>query len=262
VFPLFAFVGILLKIYALSKMSPNVYLSLLVYISYFYLLHDNAQIRIGAAMTFVLFALYVYYYLNYSVRYYVLFIMIALMFHLSVVIFFVIPIFISRRFGLYTKEIFLCMLLSLVIITCHLIGYSILEQVVSSLNYSSVESEKIDAYIAGTQSVSLYNVIVKLLPTYIILIIYLLFSKRINSLFPEVSVYARLLCFGALFFSLLAPFQIVAYRVFDLFYFFSIILVPAVSLCFRSTLARYVFVLLFSLIYFVYVHFIIDFSPI
>lgn len=262
VFPLFASVGVLLKIYALSKMSPNVYLSLLVYISYFYLLHDNAQVRIGAAMTFVLFALYVYYYLNFSVRYYFLFILMAMMFHLSVVVFFIIPILISRRFGLYTKYVFMYMLLSLMIIACHLAGYSIMEQVVSSLNHSSFESEKIHSYVADTQSVNLYNAVVKLMPTYIILLIYLVFSKRINVLFPEASVYARLLCFGALLFSLLAPFQIVAYRVFDLFYFFSIILVPAVSLCFRSTLARYVFVLLFSLIYFVYVHFVIDFSPI
>jgi hypothetical protein len=262
VFPLFASVGILLKIYVLNKMSPNIYLSILVYISYFYLLHDNAQIRIGAAMTFVLFALYVYYYLNFSVRYYFVFVLMAMMFHFSVVIFFVIPFLISRRFGLYTKEIFSCILLSLVIIACHLAGYSILEQVVSSLSYSSTESEKINAYVANTQSVNLYNATVKLFPTYLVMFFYLAFAKRINELFPEASVYARLLCLGALFFSLLAPFQIIAYRVFDLFYFFSIIFIPAVSLCFRSALARYVLVLSFSLVYFIYVHFIIDFSPI
>lgn len=262
VFPLFAMVGVLFKIYALKNISPNVYLSLLVYISYFYILHDNAQVRIGAAMTFILLAFYFYYHLALSVRYYIFFVFVAMMFHLSVVIFFIIPLFISRRFGLYVRWVFLCMLFSMMIIVLHLSGYSILQLVLSNLSYSYFESEKIDAYVANAQGVGIYNAVVKLIPVYVVLLMYLIFSRKINYHFSQASVYARLLCFGALFFSLLAPLQIVAYRVFDLFYFFSIVFVPAVSFCFRSALARFMFVFLFSTIYFVYVHFVIDFSPI
>ena len=262
VFPIFAVLGVLLKIYVLKRVTPNVYLSILVYLSYFYLLHDNAQVRIGAAMTFILLAFYLYYHLFISIRYYLFFVFVAMNFHLSVFIFLFIPMLISRRFGYHVLFVFMCMLISMVIVILHLSGYSMLQLALSNISYSHVESEKIEAYVANAQGVGVYNAFVKLLPVYFVLLIYVIFPKKINYYFPQASVYARLLCFGALFFSLLAPLQIVAYRVFDLFYFFAIVFVPAVSFCFSSALARFLFVFFFSTIYFVYVHFVIDFSPI
>lgn len=261
IFPIFALIGILLKIYVLNRMSPNIYLSLLVYLSYFYLLHDNAQIRIGAAMTFVLLAFYFYYYLNSKLIIYLLFVLIGLMFHISVIVFAFIPMVISRGRGLHVQFVFMATVSSFMLVVAHLLGYSVLDIAMKHLTEGVLESDKYGAYVENAQSVGLYSAVVKLVPAYMIILLYLIFSKRIIRLFPEASVYARVLCVGTIAFSLLAPFQTVAYRIFDLFYFFSILLIPIVALSFRMQIERYIFVFCLSVIYFVYVHFVIDFVP-
>lgn len=261
IFPIFASIGVLLKIYILNRMSPNIYLSLLVYLSYFYILHDNAQIRIGAAMTFVLLAVYFYYYLNSMLRIYLLFVLIGLMFHISVIVFAFIPMVISRGRGLHTQFVFMATVSSFVLMVAHLLGYSALDIAMAHFTVDILESDKYSSYVENAQSVGLYNAVVKLVPAYLIILLYLIFSKRIIRLFPEASVYVRILCLGTVVFSLLAPFQTIAYRIFDLFYFFSILLIPIVALSFRIQIERYVFVFCLSVIYFVYVHFVIDFVP-
>jgi hypothetical protein len=56
-FIFYALIGVVIKIYALTKLSTNIFVSILIYISYYFSLHEMTQIRIGAACTFFLLAL-------------------------------------------------------------------------------------------------------------------------------------------------------------------------------------------------------------
>jgi hypothetical protein len=56
-FIFYALIGVVIKIYALAKLSTNIFVSILIYISYYFSLHEMTQIRIGAACTFFLLSL-------------------------------------------------------------------------------------------------------------------------------------------------------------------------------------------------------------
>jgi hypothetical protein len=57
-FLIYAVFGFALKFIAINLLSDNINITLLVYLSFFYILHDFIQIRIGAAISFVLFSIY------------------------------------------------------------------------------------------------------------------------------------------------------------------------------------------------------------
>lgn len=53
-FAIYAFIGVAAKLTAIVKLSPHIFLSLLVYFSYSFILHEMTQIRAGVALGFVL----------------------------------------------------------------------------------------------------------------------------------------------------------------------------------------------------------------
>lgn len=56
-FAIYAILGILFKLYTINRITPLLFLSILIYLSNFYILHDFTQIRAGASASMFLFAL-------------------------------------------------------------------------------------------------------------------------------------------------------------------------------------------------------------
>lgn len=56
-FSIYAILGILFKLYTINRITPLFFLSILIYLSNFYILHDFTQIRAGASSALFLFAL-------------------------------------------------------------------------------------------------------------------------------------------------------------------------------------------------------------
>jgi hypothetical protein len=56
-FVVFAILGVLLKLYAIKKISPFPVLSVLVYICFYFILHEMTQIRVGVATAIFLIAI-------------------------------------------------------------------------------------------------------------------------------------------------------------------------------------------------------------
>ncbi|WP_294319016.1 EpsG family protein [uncultured Chryseobacterium sp.] len=56
-FFIYAIIGLVLKLYCIYKFSTNIILSLIIYLSYLYIVQDLTAIRIGAATSFVLLSL-------------------------------------------------------------------------------------------------------------------------------------------------------------------------------------------------------------
>lgn len=80
----YAVMGVSTKLVGIRKISSFFYLSVLVYLSHYYLLHELTQIRVGVATGFFLIALY--YLFERKANYYFFFIVCAAFFHYSAVI--------------------------------------------------------------------------------------------------------------------------------------------------------------------------------
>lgn len=81
IFLLYAFLSIPAKLYAIKKLSPIIFLPLLIYISNIYILHDLTQIRAAVASGFFLISIY---YLSLGKKIYAFgFILVSFFFHYS-----------------------------------------------------------------------------------------------------------------------------------------------------------------------------------
>lgn len=85
-FLIYAIFGVLLKTYAIKKITHFEFLSLLLYISYYFSLHELTQIRVGASCTFFLLSLPFLYHRNAKIFFPL--ITIAFLFHFSAIILF------------------------------------------------------------------------------------------------------------------------------------------------------------------------------
>lgn len=84
-FILFAFLGVFFKVIVIKKYSDNVFLSILVYISLFFILHEMTQIRAGISIAVVYLAINDI--VNRNLRNFILKLVIAAFFHYSALIF-------------------------------------------------------------------------------------------------------------------------------------------------------------------------------
>lgn len=99
-FLLYAMVGVIFKIFAIKKISDYWLLSTVIYVSYSFTLHDMTQIRVGAAIGFLLLAIPSLYERNFLQ--FVALITLATLFHYSaaimVILWFIKPLKINRWF--------------------------------------------------------------------------------------------------------------------------------------------------------------------
>ena len=86
VFVIYAFIGVFLHLYAIKRLTSLWFLSLLVYLSSFYLLHGMNQIRVGVSAGFFLLALH--HLQERDKRRYVMCAILATLFHYTSVILF------------------------------------------------------------------------------------------------------------------------------------------------------------------------------
>jgi hypothetical protein len=84
-FVIYAIIGVSLKTYAIRKLTPLFFLSLLIYISNYFILHEMIQIRVGVATAFILLSIVQLY--DRSIRNFVVLICCATLFHYSSIIF-------------------------------------------------------------------------------------------------------------------------------------------------------------------------------
>ena len=105
-FAVYAIINISIKGRWIFKMSPFPILTLFIYISYIYILHDLIQIRVGAALAFGLISLY--YYCNDKKWIAVIMIGFATFFHYSSILLALIFLFSNKPLTLKWKIILYC----------------------------------------------------------------------------------------------------------------------------------------------------------
>ncbi len=93
---IYAFISVGVKLYAIKVLSPNIWISLMVYFSYFFVLHDMIQIRAAVASGICLLS--IKYIVERNLKVFIILMVIAILFHNSAIIY--IPFWF-----LYTKKI-------------------------------------------------------------------------------------------------------------------------------------------------------------
>lgn len=248
VFLIYAILGVTLKLIAIQQLSKLVFLSLLIYISYFFLLHELTQIRVGVASALLLLCIKPLY--DRNLKKFLLFVLLATLFHLSAIIilffWFLNPFKINR--------IFYSTLIPIAYCACFA-NINILHFI-----YIPFFQDKLLYYIQTIDNQEI-NILNFLYLTRCMLFYYLIYYVHFLSLHNKyaillVKLYAiSLFCF--LFFSFV---PIIAFRISELIGVVEIILLPLIYYTLRpkclSKLIVGFFVLLLSSIYIFHVQLI------
>ena len=110
----YAFSAVSLKIYAVNRLSINPYLTILFYFSYYFLIHEMTQIRIGLASAIFLISLIPF--LKGKRITFVCLILLATLFHYSAIFFLLLLLFNTTRFNknLYFFALALAIVLAII----------------------------------------------------------------------------------------------------------------------------------------------------
>ncbi|MEG4931347.1 EpsG family protein [Microcoleus sp. F10-B2] len=214
----YAFLGVLIKMWAISKISENFWLAFLTYFSYFFFLHEFTQIRAGVASGLVLLSLYWVYHRN--LRMFLVIIAIASVFHFSALV--ALPIYLLRNnFNLYIK------IMIAIAIPLGLLFRGI------NFNFalvlpSELIASKIEVYTKLSESADLRLNIFNLfyLVKYVLLYLLLIFSDRIARRAKYFPLMLQMYALSMFFYIALSFNTAFAMRISEIFGVVEVVLIP------------------------------------
>jgi hypothetical protein len=223
-FFIYAIIGVIFKIIAINIFSHEIRQSLLVYISFFYILHDFIQIRIGAAASFILFAIYFKTQKKYIwclVAY-----LLSIYFHYSAIAYGVILFFDTRRINVHFYFTFIVVSYIISMIDINILS------IFSRLDLG-VLSEKIILYSRSTKylrgSVITMPKLIRLLFAFIIFLKINILNKDENSII-FIKMYFLSIGVQQLFNSI----PVLPTRLSELFRISEIFVLPMLGKCFKE----------------------------
>lgn len=244
-FLLVALASVSVKMVLFDRYGGNLFGCVIAYLSYFFLLHEMTQIRIGLAIGLLYFSWFSWIE-NRRISYYV-FGLLATLFHVSCLIFIIAPWMLSvirfrRWYGLLAILVGMCVM-SLVTSYWFASLISLLEKLTGL--------EKLALYLELFED-GVFSEIspVRLIPHLILLALYVLRRKYWRDQLVTVML-VRIHLVGILIFMALSPMPVVAYRMSDLFLFASIMLVGRLRHLLSSNL-YYPFVIAYTGVFILY----------
>jgi hypothetical protein len=214
---IYAFFSVTLKLRAISKMTDYVMLSTLIYFSGIFLLQDMTQIRAGFATGFLLLS--IPYILQQDFKKFSIYILIAICFHYSAIIFAPFYFFNTKKVNkpLYFSILIIPIILALLKFT----PFNILNQ----FNLG-IYSEKINLYLIGQawerRSINIFNF--SILFQIAVSIFFILFSEKANNKYAV--LLTKINCFGVAMFYIFSSSPVLAFRLSDILGIVQILLVP------------------------------------
>lgn len=245
-FALFALLGVTLKVKALNELSNSFFLSCLLYISGFYILHEMTQVRVGVAAGFLLLSLK--YVERKELSRFLLFILLASLFHYSSVLFLPVYFFSANTFN---RNCYILLLIAVYLLAIFKIN------IINIIDFTGI-SYKISVYVNATKNkefkaVNIWNLNF-LLHTGLVLLFILkrkIFIKH-NAYFY---LMLKLQILSLVMFVLFASIPVFAFRTSELFAISNFCLIPSLIYLFKSKAPGYALVMLFCLLN-IYMYFI------
>lgn len=238
-FVTYAFIGVITKFIGIKKLTNLLFLTLLAYLSHYYLLHDNIQIRASIASGFFLISLPFLY--QRSIYKYVICILIGCVFHYSSFFLFFLYFLNPQK----KQKIFIYLIPIGYLI--YFLGANIIVNI--PIPYFQ---EKLDLYIKGVESGEKENITINVFNAFILIKI-LLFSLLYyfqDKLVIQNKYTTLLLKINAISLAALPALSVIpaiAYRVHELYGVVEIILLPLVIYIFRYKFIGFIFVVIYTL---------------
>ena len=246
-----ALLSVSIIFFCIRKMSPYIFVSVIIYFSHMYLLKDLAQIRSGLASAFVLLSIYLV--ANKNIRSGVVSIVIGSLMHLSAI-----PTLIYVFFHKIeiSKFLWICFLMISILVTAINLD-DIVFQIFSQLNllplkfyvYYQQSSMSINNYDLGIFS----NIatVKYLLVSLVSIFLYDQLNNKYNFFKPAFILYI----FGTAWIIIFNDFSIFAARIASIFTVGEIILIPMIiSVIQQKNIAKIVFLVIFASIFYYNVH--------
>lgn len=213
-------IAILQKITLFKKYGYSLGGCLAIYLSYYFMLNEIIQVRIGLAIGFLYLSWF--FLINNKIKYYYIFGFVSCFCHVSCLIFLIGPHLAGGNNGrnIFSNRSILIMafliVISLIFPSYILVGMSLL--------FAIFDLDKIGQYVQAFQDGDFINIsYIRLLPHLLLLFLFLIkypFWKDDKLIIFLVRTFG----FGIILFLILAPMPILAYRVSDIFLFSGIFL--------------------------------------
>lgn len=239
IFVFYAFFGVVTKAVAIKKISNFFYLSILVYISHFFILHELTQIRAGVAAGLVLLAIIPLYSRN--LKLFLILMFIGTLFHYSAVI--ILPLWFLRA---NSKVKFLYFLVPVGFVL-YFVGFNFIQNI--PIPYIQ---KKLDAYqelsrqgVAGYDTINVFNIVFLVK----IALFYFIMMKR-DEISRHNKYFYLLLRIEAISLAALPALALIpaiAYRVHEFLGIVEIVLFPLMVYAFRIKYVGYIVVIAFAL---------------
>ncbi|MBU4538421.1 MAG: EpsG family protein [Bacteroidetes bacterium] len=239
-FIVYAVLGVSAKVYSIKLFTKYVFLSLLIYLSHYYILHELTQIRVGVASGFFLIG--VYYLAQRNLVKFLIFTLIGGYFHYSA--FLALPLWFlyndQRKISIYA-----------ILIPLGYFIYLAGSNLIVSLPIPYVQ-EKVRVYeelrdmgFEDTDKINVFNAV--FLMRILIFFVLFFFRKRIAAENPYIYILLKIYAISLFTFTALASIPAFAFRIQELFGVVEILLFPSLAFIFKDRIFGYSLVILLAL---------------
>lgn len=222
IFVVYAFLGVFIKYFALKRLTPLYFMSLLMYMSNFYILHDFTQIRAGVASALFLFALK---YMSDGKRLSaLLYMLMAVFFHYSSLAYLPLIVLSNRSLSKFYRWL-LAVSVPLAYVI-YFMGINLITAIPIPFVGDKLElyQQLQDAGDMAVEHVNVFNLvfIVKIMIYYVLLWKYSVIREKT----PIISILLKIYALSIVSFVVLTPLPVLSFRVSELYGIVEIILFP------------------------------------
>ncbi|MFI3332545.1 MAG: EpsG family protein [Rikenellaceae bacterium] len=244
-------IALFVKFWAIDRIAPYIYGSILVYLSYFFILHDMIQIRAGVATGFLLFA--IKYITERRLVPFLIFSAVAISFHYSTMI--ILPLWFVVRVRL-SRMVWLSLLpLSYIVV---MLGATSFEDIINHIPINQVQY-LFDMYQSQMSlgigvHIDLFNLLT--LARVAICTVLIANVERVEECVDHFGVWLMIYTISLMIFILLSNLPVLAFRLSELLQVTEIVVIPALVYCFSDRVFGKVVVVATSLCYLLIITFI------
>lgn len=219
-FCIYAILGVSIKFYAIQKLTPLFFYSLVIYVSNYFIIHEMIQIRTGVASAFILLSIVPLQ--KRKLKNFLFLIGFATFFHYSSFIF--VTLWLLRT-GKFNVPIYFC-LIPIAYLTHIFIDLGVVLNFIASLLPFDGLAEKLIGYSFAREDLTINVFGIYPLSRVIIFIFFLYFIKDIQRYNKYLCILLKMYAFGIFSYIALAIFPIIAVRIGYTLMMTEIILIP------------------------------------
>lgn len=219
-FLIYAIFGVSLKFYAIKKLTPLIFYSIVVYVSNYFIIHEMIQIRAGVASGFILLSIVSIY--KRSSKEFLFLIGLATFFHYSSFIFLILWFLRTKKFN----TVFYFSLIPTAYFIYFFIDLANLLNLVASILPFSGMAEKLIAYSIAREDLVLNVLGIYPLTRIMIFTFFLYFVYKLREHNKYFFILLKMYAFGIFSYIALAMFPVIAVRVAYTLMLTEIIMIP------------------------------------